>query len=141
MPSTEHVAAVKETVIRIFLCSILIRSGTEGTKQTQSQSAARHQKPIPGFLSGQSSTHKSTRVVLSGPQPALREETLSTCSPPEEAAYMTRPFGTALAILGTLFSAYHSAHAANPPKVVFIGDYMTANWPFPAGANRVNLGV
>jgi hypothetical protein len=45
----------------------------------------------------------------------------------------------ALAILCFLTTA--SAHAANPPKVVFIGDYVTAQWPVPAGATWVNLGV
>jgi hypothetical protein len=54
---------------------------------------------------------------------------------------MIRPFRIALAILGTLFSACNLASAANPPKVVFIGDYITANWPVPANSNWVNMGV
>jgi len=53
---------------------------------------------------------------------------------------MVKPYRIALAILCALSAAYHSASAANPPKVVFIGDYLTANWPLPANSNWTNLG-
>src|ERR1700744_1826686 len=53
---------------------------------------------------------------------------------------MIRPFRNALAILGVLCFACYAASAANP-NVVFIGDYMTSNWPAPTGSNWTNLGV
>jgi lysophospholipase L1-like esterase len=53
---------------------------------------------------------------------------------------MVKPYRIALAIMCALSAAYHSASAANPPKVVFIGDYLTANWPLPANSNWTNLG-
>ena len=55
---------------------------------------------------------------------------------------MTKPFRIALAVLGVLSAAYHSAPAATPapPKVVFIGDYLTAGWTsgFAANPNWIN---
>lgn len=52
---------------------------------------------------------------------------------------MFNPLRTAIAVLG-LIAASMPAVAANPPKVVFIGDYITANWPLP-NSSWINLGV
>jgi hypothetical protein len=54
---------------------------------------------------------------------------------------MTKPFRIAPAILCAISASCLSALAANPPKVVFIGDYITAQWPVPVVENWVNLGV
>jgi len=58
---------------------------------------------------------------------------------------MAKPFGIALAILGVLFSAVDADAAATkaPPKVVFIGDYLTAGWTsgFAANPNWINEGT
>jgi hypothetical protein len=52
---------------------------------------------------------------------------------------MTKVSRITLVILCVLCAA--SAFAANPPKVVFIGDYLTANWTYPTNPNWTNLGV
>ena len=52
---------------------------------------------------------------------------------------MTKLYRIALAVLCAFSAA--SVSAANPPKVVFIGDYLTANWTYPANPNWFNLGV
>jgi lysophospholipase L1-like esterase len=54
---------------------------------------------------------------------------------------MIKSFGIGFAILCSISASCLSASAANPPKVVFIGDYITAQWPLPAAENWVNLGV
>lgn len=50
---------------------------------------------------------------------------------------------SALATFGMAFFAFvaSAAAATAPPKVVFIGDYITANWTFPANSNWVNQGA
>jgi hypothetical protein len=51
---------------------------------------------------------------------------------------MSKHFRIALAILCSFVAA--SAHAANPPKVVFIGDYFTGQWTsFSTGSNWMNI--
>jgi hypothetical protein len=52
---------------------------------------------------------------------------------------MTKLYGIALGALCAFSAA--SASAANPPKVVFIGDYITANWTYPTNPSWTNLGV